>query len=265
MRTFYEPSRESWGLGSLSYEQALETRRRGVEVFERTVEVATLVEVCEKYVTSTIDFLKIDVEGCERQVLEGMDFRRWRPRIVVIEATAPLSATQTHSKWEGILLENDYLSAFFDGLNRYYVRAEEPELVPVLAVPVNLFDDFVLHANLQEQEHHRRALEEVQTHVLQQEEMIAEQRQLIQRLQRRIDRLESSQERITRLLAKAGHQLGDCRRIVQQLMLHLGTPGRKISRLMPDDSSNASAEDQSMVHANKTRNRQHGISANRRS
>jgi FkbM family methyltransferase len=34
---------------------------------------------------SPIDFLSIDVEGHEIEVLEGFDFRRWRPRLVLIE------------------------------------------------------------------------------------------------------------------------------------------------------------------------------------
>jgi len=39
-----------------------------------------------------IHFLKIDVQGSESDVLRGCDFVRYRPWIVVIEATEPLSA-----------------------------------------------------------------------------------------------------------------------------------------------------------------------------
>ena len=36
-----------------------------------------------------IDFLKIDVEGAEAEVLAGMDFARHRPRVILLEAVAP--------------------------------------------------------------------------------------------------------------------------------------------------------------------------------
>src|SRR5262249_13632247 len=49
-----------------------------------------------------------------------------------------------HDHWETILLEAGYLFAFFDGLNRYYVRQEEPELLKRFEVPVNVLDGYEL-------------------------------------------------------------------------------------------------------------------------
>ena len=65
----------------------------------------------------------------------GGDWVRYRPRVVLIEANRP-------DNWEHILSSSDYLFALFDGLNRFYVRAEDSELLPLLKVPVNLFDHF---------------------------------------------------------------------------------------------------------------------------
>ena len=53
-----------------------------------------------------IDFLKIDVEGFKRQAIRGADWKRWRPRVVVVESTWP-------DLWESLLLENDYLFCGF--------------------------------------------------------------------------------------------------------------------------------------------------------
>jgi hypothetical protein len=86
--------------------------------------------------------LKIDVEGHEREVLEGADWKLYRPRVVVVEAIKPNKPIPTHEHWESLLLSADYLFAFFDGLNRYYVRAEDRELMPLLSLPANVFDDF---------------------------------------------------------------------------------------------------------------------------
>jgi hypothetical protein len=111
--------------------------------------------VCEEYAKETIDFLKIDVESHEREVLEGGDWGRYRPRVVLIEATQP-------DHWEQILLTSDYLFALFDGLNRYYVRVEDSELLPLLKVPVNLFDQFEPYEYIQPIQELRQALEATQ-------------------------------------------------------------------------------------------------------
>jgi len=51
-----------------------------------TVAVRTLDEVLtEANMTAPIDFVSIDVEGHEADVLAGFDLRRWRPRLLVIE------------------------------------------------------------------------------------------------------------------------------------------------------------------------------------
>jgi FkbM family methyltransferase len=123
------------------------SRARGRIVVPRTVRAGTLAEVCEQHVRGPIDFLKIDVEGHELSVLRGADFRRWRPVVMVIEATAVESATPNHEPWEGLVLAADYRFAAFDGLNRYYVRAEDDHLVPVLQVPV---DEYIPYDRVRE-------------------------------------------------------------------------------------------------------------------
>ena len=142
--TFFESDPNS-GWSTFSTEQAERHRDAGLTLVERTVSVMTLAQICQKYVTGTIDFISIDVEGHERQVLEGGDWRTWRPRVVVIEATEPNTTITTHHQWEHVLLEADYAFAAFDGLNRYYVRSEDEHLAPALATPVNVFDDYVPH------------------------------------------------------------------------------------------------------------------------
>jgi 2-polyprenyl-3-methyl-5-hydroxy-6-metoxy-1,4-benzoquinol methylase len=55
----------------------------------------------------------------------------------VIEATAPLTATPTHDKWESLLTAAGYRFAFSDDLNRYYVADEHSQLAEALrAAPV---------------------------------------------------------------------------------------------------------------------------------
>ena len=128
---------------TFSASQADWHRETGLSFVERDVPVITLAQLCEEHVDRTIDFLSVDVEGLERQVLAGGDWERWRPRVVLVEATQPRTTIPTHEEWEPILLEANYLFAAFDGLNRWYVRAEDSELVPMLATPANVLDDYV--------------------------------------------------------------------------------------------------------------------------
>ena len=92
-----------------------------------------------------IDFLKIDVEGAERDVLESFDPRALRPRVVVVEAIAPLTNQPTQGEWEHLLLRSDYVLAAWDGVNRFYVPEERRDLVPVLSYPISVLDRYVRH------------------------------------------------------------------------------------------------------------------------
>ena len=79
-------------------------------------------------------------------MLAGADWSRFRPRVVVMEATVPKSDEPAHQAWEPMLVEAGYRFAMFDGLNRFYAHADEPALLQTLAIPANVFDDFVPYA-----------------------------------------------------------------------------------------------------------------------
>lgn len=105
--------------------------------------VRTLTSILGEYVNGTVHFLKIGVGGGERAVLAGTDLRRFRPWIVVVEATSPTSGIPTHQDWEHLLLDADYRFVWFDGLNRFYLSAEKIELAAALRVQPNVFDGFI--------------------------------------------------------------------------------------------------------------------------
>jgi FkbM family methyltransferase len=114
----------------------------GLQVTPLTVPVQTLAEVCEQHVRGEIHFLKVDVEGFEAEVVRGMDFQRWRPWVLVIEATMPNSQVTNHAQWEPMIVQHGYRFVYFDGLNRYYVAAEHGELAARLTLQPNVFDEF---------------------------------------------------------------------------------------------------------------------------
>jgi len=98
-----------------------------------TVPVTTLRALCEQHAPVEIDFLKVDVEGAEPDVLAGGDWQRFRPKVVVVEALAPLTLAPSWQSWEPTLTSNGYRFAFFDTLNRYYVAQENDQLAARLA------------------------------------------------------------------------------------------------------------------------------------
>jgi len=116
----------------------------GWAVTELEIPIVTLAEVCRRHVRSEVNFLKVDVEGAERDVLLGADPGHFRPWIVVVEATAPNSQAATHTSWEQILTAVEYRFVWFDGLNRFYIAGEHWEnLSAAFATPPNIFDDFI--------------------------------------------------------------------------------------------------------------------------
>ncbi|PAJ77199.1 FkbM family methyltransferase [Burkholderia ubonensis] len=136
--TLYEI--DARGLSTNAPEIANRYRESGRVYGEREVEVRTLADVCEAYAPRDIHFLKIDVEGFERNVLLGADFKRFRPWILVIESTEPNSPVDNSAEWESIVTDAGYEYAYFDGLNRFYVAAEHRDLKPRIALAPNVFD-----------------------------------------------------------------------------------------------------------------------------
>lgn len=133
-------------LSSLDPAVAARNRADGRAITERLVEVTTLAQVCRQHAPADIHFLKIDVEGAEAEVIAGADFTTFRPWIVVVEATLPLTQTDTSAVWEPALLAAGYHFAWFDGLNRFYVVREcWDALAPHFRAPPNVFDQFSLH------------------------------------------------------------------------------------------------------------------------
>lgn len=104
---------------------------KAFEVGYRTVRIpmTTLARLCADLQLSEIDFLKIDVEGAEAEVLFGGDWQRFRPKVIVAEAVAPRTSEPAWEQWEPFLFAQGYRFALFDTLNRFYVAAEHPQIL----------------------------------------------------------------------------------------------------------------------------------------
>ena len=105
--------------GAAQFGAGFKTMRKPVRPLSALIDEAGL---------ATVDFLKIDVEGAEADVLAGIDFNRHRPRVMLLEAVAPGSMEDASAGWEQDLLAKGYRLAFFDRLNKFYVAEEASDL-----------------------------------------------------------------------------------------------------------------------------------------
>lgn len=136
------------GLSTLVDSIAAEHARDGFEVQDISVASRRLDEVIAEHdlTDSEVHFLKIDVEGAEGDVLASVDLRRWRPWVLVVEATAPNSPEPTWSHWEPGVLAAGYQFCFFDGLSRFYVADEHADqLKDALSYPACALDGYTTH------------------------------------------------------------------------------------------------------------------------
>lgn len=134
---------ENTGLSTLAPENGVRAMKLGHATSVAEVNVSTLERICEEFAPGPIDFLKVDVEGWEERVLRGGDWRRFRPRVVLVEATEPNSQVPSWAAWDPLLRKACYRFVYFDGLNRFYVAEEHDELKQHFETPPGFFDSYL--------------------------------------------------------------------------------------------------------------------------
>jgi len=98
--------------------------------------VFKLSEILKKYCGKKIDFLSIDVEGYEFEVLKSNDWVKFRPEVICIETakhTSPLSKDQRRvsreekAATEKYLAGFDYQKYFDNGINSIFIGKINPK------------------------------------------------------------------------------------------------------------------------------------------
>jgi FkbM family methyltransferase len=126
------------GLSTMTQELADDYARAGHRLERIQVPTRPLTDIVREYCADrTVDFLKIDAEGHELEILRGIDLTVWRPRVILIEAGYKPEA------WAPIIVSAGYVLAGTDLWNRYYVRREEAERAYLLRCPANVTDRYI--------------------------------------------------------------------------------------------------------------------------
>lgn len=134
------------GLSTIDEDFAREHVNAGRKSISKVVPLTTLREIWKSSVPKKQDvhFLKIDVEGLEKEVLLGNDWENNRPWIVVIEAMLPGVQVESHREWEKIIINSNYKHCYSDGLNRFYIAKEHADgLLEKFKYPPNIHDGFI--------------------------------------------------------------------------------------------------------------------------
>ena len=98
------------GLSTFDIESARQLHARGYVSHDYDVPVTTLAAVCAKHAPATIDFLKIDVEGTEADVIAGADWSAHRRGLWWSRPRARSTGAPSYAEWEPSLVAGGYLS-----------------------------------------------------------------------------------------------------------------------------------------------------------
>lgn len=113
--------------------------KAGSAIDRIVVPVVTLDAVCARHNLTDVQFLKIDVEGYEEEVLRGFAFDRCRPELLIVE-TLPLSKDAPIVGWIDALSAAGYSEVYDDGLNKYFLSREAEALRVHFIYPIGVLD-----------------------------------------------------------------------------------------------------------------------------
>jgi FkbM family methyltransferase len=119
----------------------IKSKAAGFLTTRKTITLETILNLANE---KEIHWLKIDIEGSERDAIKSWKESKARPWILVIESTKPNTQILSHEDWEPEILSRDYEFVYFDGLNRFYLHKSQIHLKCLINLPPNYFDFFEL-------------------------------------------------------------------------------------------------------------------------
>ena len=96
--------------------------KKGEKISEIFQYSKTLDSVLEENHIKEIDFISIDVEGAEENVLNGFSVDKYNPTIIILEVVFPQTSEVKSDRPEKILKNSKYIPFYFDGINKFFVK-----------------------------------------------------------------------------------------------------------------------------------------------
>ena len=94
------------------------------------VEVTTITDVLDAAGIKRLDYLSLDIEGNELAAFKGLDFKRWQPRLILVEDHL------YNLKLHRFLQSKHYRLVYRTGSNNWYVPSDT--LFPMLTLKVKI-------------------------------------------------------------------------------------------------------------------------------
>lgn len=105
--------------GHSTFDASAEASVGAGKYVDHEIKLYTLDHIFKKYVKGRkVNFIKIDVEGYEYQVIQGNNWQKNRPEVICIEANNVIN------DWRPLLKNAGYRLFIADGLNEYYLANE---------------------------------------------------------------------------------------------------------------------------------------------
>jgi|SRR3989338_683914 len=125
-----EGNERSHGLSTISPTKEYLARVKNHKFFSRPVEVHTMTLddiLTRAQIVDDIDFISIDVEGHEYEVLEGFSLAKWKPEIVLVEN----NSNTKNNPASNYLKKFDYVKFLKTGVNDWYTQRTNKRLMNI--------------------------------------------------------------------------------------------------------------------------------------
>ena len=121
-------------ISSLVVDQRLVESHKGIinETYKIEVEVKKLDTILSRINIEKIDFLSIDTEGTELDVLQGFDLEKWKPKLLVVENNF------NETKIKDYLARFGYILSERIGVNDFYLRSDEKPVIENKKIDLDL-------------------------------------------------------------------------------------------------------------------------------
>ena len=115
-------------LSTFSEEEAKTLSKVGYKIRKKMkIQMNRLEHIMKKYVKSDIDFMTIDTEGLDMDVLKSNDWKKFRPKLLCVETidfidllTSPKADSKRKEVIDKYLLSQGYKECYSNGLNTLY-------------------------------------------------------------------------------------------------------------------------------------------------